>query len=1066
MKRPPWIVSYPELLPFFVGMTAARFFLPARSVAAPPAPSRRFFFATPDRRGVSLTAQRAPGRCGPDRPAYPPRVSTRPLASLSLVHAPRALALAVVLAAACSDVRPQPLGAAPPSSLLRPGEICDASNPTQLRLSFDPPVVVVAPGAVRPVRLTVEPDVCAPAVAAFASDSASIAAAPAPASLDLRHATYDFEVKGGAGGTTALHATMTSHDGAGVPYTVTADLPVDVRDAAPPSCAAGETARGTLAAGATTLAGAGALAASYLSVPPGAFARSDELALPAFPATIACSEDRDLTTALPDAQLRPLGPAVRFEVEAPLSMGTSLRREVEIALPVNPAAFPAGARLRHLTVLYKRTGAGSPEKARPIPVANARIEPDGRGGYVLKLQTPWFGTYQAAVAASAGSVTHKRHLTHRAVIGISMGGGGAAAFGMRHHDQFDVIAPLGGPSDWSWMLWYVEQNAMGGFCPAGQTCPKVAPNRYPGMNETFAHTMDYEHWFYERGAGNGGTFPRSEYVQIFEDLALAMGNPNGSGTDPSTMGYALGPKRNDPSLVMPDGTDCAFTVDPVGDDAAAQQQRDVEARCRAYRCDPKNVYRAPKDYFDDEYNPDGTLPVIGFCDGGQVPDAPSPYVNTWAPGGDKPVGFALAVDRNGNGIRDEGEPVIRSGHEPYLDCGVDQLCDKDEPGYDAEKNPDPSGDDYDYQLQPTGTEGNHRWDAGERFSDVGLDGVPDTATRHVAGDPGEGDGLFTSSLGVANFAANDPHEIMAGRTTKIPGGALTDDALRRFDVLSDGGVRDLFNFESVANHLIGQVHGRRTSAGLPIRSTAFYNGFHFLPGEPSDKPNQFEPANIRWADVADMPSIRYGEVDATREIIERDGDGQHVGIVTQRLQTSVFYVAKRWPGADRRHVEESREDPAASTINELGVDCEVAGTCEKIFTGPRTGRTGPIAVTLPPGYASKASVADDVRYPVLYVLHGYGQDPRDLAAVGGFLAVYQNGADRSYATRLPKMLVVYVDGRCRVGKDGKPECVRGTFFMNSARPEGPQLDDWFEEVMEYVDRNYRTMKPADVDVTD
>lgn len=999
---------------------------------------------------------------------YPPGVKFSHHSKL-----PHAAALFVVACvASCSDTPAAESPVAP--ALLLPGEICDVDNRPELRLTFDPPTVVVAPGEMRSVRLTVEPDVCEPNSAALRSSSGAIAQmlvssggamveAPPDAHFDLRHATYDFLVKGGAAGRTTITASMGSKDANGQPYTTTFELPVDVRDRASPVCSAADVAEGTLAGTSPLLRGQGTLAKSYLSAPAAAFARDDEFALPAFPASVACAP-ANLVDDVTGAPLRVLGPSVSFTARAPLSMSKSLRREVEVALPVNPAAFPTSARMRHLVVLYKGPRA---HQARAIPVANPRIEADG-DDYVLKFQTPWLGTYQAVVAEDAGAGTRKRKLSHRAVIGFSMGGGGAAVFGMRHHDKFDVIAPLGGPSDWTWLLWYIEQSALGGFCPAGKTCPKVAPNRYP-MDEAFAHTMDFDHWFYEKGTGNGGSFPRSEYVQIFEDLALSLGNPNGSSTDPSMLHVALGPKREDltkgdPALGLPAGTDCSFTIEPIGGDPDAAAQRDLEAKCRKFRCDPKNLYRAATDYFDDEYNPDGSLPVIGFCDGNQVPGAASPYVNTWAPGGNKPVNLALAVDLNGNGVRDEGEPIIRSGHEPYEDCGPDQLCNENEPGYHAETNPDPNQDDYDYQINPTGTEGNHRYDEGERFSDFGLDGVPNTAGRHVAGDQGESDGKFTESIGLANFYANDPHGILSGRVKDVPGGALTDDALRRIDILSDGGVRDLFNFASVANHLTGQVFGRRGPGGLPVRTTAFYNGFHFLPGQPQDKPNFFNPSEIRWADVADMPSVRYGDLDAPRSIVERDGDGQHVGTVAQllyRLETAFFYVGQRWPHGDRRQTEESRENPHPASP-----ECEVLGRCEKIFEGPRSRRVGPIGISLPPGYALQQNVEQNVRYPVLYVLHGYGQDPRDLEAVAIFTNNFMNVAQRSYATRLPKFIIVYVDGRCRVRADGKPECIRGTFYMNSARPDGAKLDDWFEEVTEYIDQTYRTMPPIEVDVRD
>jgi hypothetical protein len=994
-----------------------------------------------------------------------PRRPLRPLARPAL--------LALLAAAfSCGDSGGGAAPAEPPA--LAPGEICDSSNSFAIKLTFDPPNVVVAPGQVRPVKLTVEPDMCEPKTATFTASDPSIAAAPGEAKLDLRHATYDFLVTGGAIGTSTITASMNGKDVNDTPYTSTADLAVEVRDPAPPTCAAGDVATATMGPGANVVKGQGALAKAYVSANPNAFVRTDEFALPPFPAEVACHE-ADLTADFTTAHLVKLGPAVTFGAKPPLSMGKALRREIEVAIPVNPAAFPTAARLRHLVVLYQGPRA---KTVRAVPVASPRIEKDG-ADWLLKFQTPWFGTYQPAVEDVAGTRVHRRHLTHRAVIGFSMGGGGAGVFGARHHDEFDVIAPLGGPSDWTWLLWYIEQFALGGFCPAGKTCTPTPPNLY-AMNEPYAHTMDFEHWFYQEGDGNGGHFPRSEYVQIFEDLALAMGNPNGSGPDPALMHVAAGPKKTDPwiagdpSIGLPPGVDCSFTVEPIGDDPDEDRQREIEDKCKAWRCDPKNQWRAETGYFDDEYNPDGSLPVSTFCDGGQ--NGTSPYVNTWAPGGDKPVNLGLYVDVNKNGTRDQGEPIIRSGHEPYDDCGPDGLCDESEPGYDAEANPDPSQDDYDYMLNPTGTEANHRWDPGEPYRDFGLDGVADTASKNVAGDFGEGNGKYDEAPGLANFYANDPHQMIAGRVPNIPGGPLTDDALRRIDVLSDGGVRDLFNFATVASHLSGQLFARKGPNGLPVRSVAFYNGFQNLPGENPADPNNFDPSALRWADIAEMPSVRYGDLDATAKQIA-DGDGQHVGTVLQlldRLETAFFYVGKAWPDADRTRTEASGEAPATRTKDaslqgpdlQAQLECEIAGHCEHIFTGEGTKRTGPIAVSLPPGYALEANVERGVTYPVLYVLHGYGQDPRDLEAVAIFTDNFMNVAQRSYATRLPKFIIVYVDGRCRVRPDGKPECIRGTFYMDSARDDGAKMDAWFDEVVRFVDKRYRTKGPADVDVVE
>ncbi len=843
-----------------------------------------------------------------------------------------------------------------------------------------------------------------------------------------------------------------------------------MRDAAVPACPVSTPIGGLLAA--TTSSIVSPLGTTGLSVPPGAFTRTDELALPSFVGEVSCGDDLVKDAAVASAALAPLGPAITFTAKKPIGMAVSLRREVDVAIPINPAAFPPAARMRHLQVLFKNSLRA--KKPRVVTVANPRIEKVGTE-YVLRFSTPWFGTYQAAIAKDAGARTHKRRLTHRAVLGFSMGGGGAASFGTRHHDKFDVIAPLGGPSDWTWLLWFIENYALGGFCPADKPgCPKTAPNRYP-FQETFAHSMDWNHWWYQDGEGNGGRFPRDEYVQIFQDLALMQGNPNGQNQDPRLSylapGFTAKDVSSNPGAATPE-PDCGFWVEPIKNDPKQEQQKATRDKCKAMRCDPTRLYKAEKNFFDDEYNPDGTLPVIAFCDGNQKGE--SPYKNTFAPGGNEPVGIVLAVDRNKNGLRDEDEPVIRSGHEPYDDVGIDGLANEKEPGYDPETNPDPNQDDYDYQINPNGTEANHRYDQGEPFRDFGLDGVPNTASRHVAGDPGEGDGVFTMADGLKNFYSNDMHSIVHRWVDKVPAGLLDDKALGRVDFLVDGGVRDLFNFASVANHASGAVAGRLGPNGLPLRTSVFYNNFNLMPGQnPKDLVN-FSPDRLRWADIPDMPNLRYGDVDASAKDIQL-GDGMHVGTGLQilyRLQLGFYFVSQRWSDADRRRTEIEPDSSgklaswATSTVNEQGLECEARaqGKCEKIFRGPVSKREGPIAVGLPPGYGLEQN--KHRRYPVLYVLHGYGQDPRDLEALAILTNNFMNKAEQSYATRLAKFIVVYVDGRCRTGVDGKPECIQGTFYLNSNRPEGPQMDTWFEEVMQYIDTNYRTMGPSEVDVAD
>jgi hypothetical protein len=985
-------------------------------------------------------------------------------------------------------------------AVLQPGEYCDSTTTANdLVLRFDPPTLVIAVHGMRPelsswrpVRLVGAPDLCEPLAVTFTLGDASIAQAPASATLDYRNAAYGFTVNGLSTGKTTLTATAQR---AVDTSPATATLAIEVRDTAGTACSPPLPDAGTMTSdsgmqplsGATpVIHGTGPLAVAALSVPPGAFTRTDELGLQAFAADIASTADLAHSAV---TQPIPIGPAVSFKPKDPTWLTRSLRRELDFTIPVSPQCMPSEARLRHVQMLYSGPRAMRP---RVVTVANPRMEELPTGDWVMHFSSPWFGSYQAVAEPDSGTRHYKRHLTHRAVIGISMGGIGSATFGLRHHDQFDVVGPLGGPSDFSWLLWYVENYALAGFCTAANpNCTKYAPNLYP-LNETYVHTMDYEHWWYQDGQGNGGHFGRHDYIQIFEDLALMLGNPNGGNADPAIPFIAPGPKSTDAFVSggMAPGI-CDVTVDPIGPNAwdppdvaqkammTQMQQQQLQTACINARCDPKNTWIAPKPYYNADFNPDGSRQVISFCDGGQ--NGTSPYDDTWAPPDASnwiPVNMGLAVDLNKNGKRDQGEPIIREGHEPWSDTGVDGVADVGEPFYDPVVNPDPNGDDYDFQLNPNGTEGNHRYEQGEPFQDVGLDGVPGTPQQKNGGyDVGEGDGVFTMAPGLQQAYAMDADSLLRGRSA--PASApLGDDAFERIGTWTDGGVRDLFNFAALANHFEGAVASRLRSDGTPIKSTAFYDGFEQLPGQDPTQPNNFYPWNLLWDDVAAAPHIRYGTVDATPSMI-MEGDGQHVGTgneIVDRLVATFYFAAHAWPDAPRAAPQAVDPDPTdqgfnaeTTTQNELGTTCEITGACDKIFTGPKTGRTGPVAVVLPPGYALEALRARDVRYPVLYVLHGYGQDPRDLQGSAAITGQYMKGPLQSTATRLGNMIVVYLDGRCRIDPvSNVPECIRGTFWLNSPRTVNGraigQMDDWFEEVMQYVDQNYRTMGPSDVDV--
>jgi len=154
------------------------------------------------------------------------------------------------------------------------------------------------------------------------------------------------------------------------------------------------------------------------------------------------------------------------------------------------------------------------------------------------------------------------------------------------------------------------------------------------------------------------TVLREEKIAFFNALFMAIGNPL---------------YRNLDSKYYPPGTD----------------REDFE--------DPDNFEVKTINGFIDRLNPDGALPVITFKDESGVI-----------------VSFALALDKNENGLRDPGEPLIIQTREYFNDSNQNGIYDK-----------------------------------GETFDDFGLDGVMGTD------DYGEGNGQFDLSPIAAEYYEND-----------------------------------------------------------------------------------------------------------------------------------------------------------------------------------------------------------------------------------------------------------------------------------------------------------------------
>ena len=988
------------------------------------------------------------------------------------------ITLAAFAAPSCTTDEDPPASTGPQ---LLPGDVCYAPSPDIVRIRVDTPRIFLArctetadACASRKVRFVLDPDVCSKTPLTFTSSDEKIVAAPTTGEFNLYRAAATVDVvAGNVAGSATIEASAPRGDGTNATVALHVEV-IDV-DATNSDITCSGTAAMQALSGGKTLEGKDGLVGASISLPDGASkpnSGSFLWSVSPFNADITCG---DIT---PPVDYVPLGPAIKFG-----PTNKKFQRDVPLSIPINPARMPDQARLRHLSVAYSSPAFLEP---RIVPVADARIEKIG-GAWALSFKAPRLGTYQAVVPKDAGTRSHPRRMSHRGILGVSMGGGGTAMFGMRHHHLFDALAPLGGPVDLTWMLQHVESNIMGGFrpiakgttldqiplsatpcstgadCASDETCIGVLPGTpgrcawLPAAKDPYEHNSAFNHWWYEfPNNGTGGSFNRKAYVQIFRDFAIMFGNPNGDNLTPGAENLPAGVRPDDPSVTGGRPTDeCRISVDPLdGPDKAAQEE--LEKNCPKERC--ANTLTLDN-YFDDEFNPDGTFPVITICDGSPQLESHSPWANTWtAQGNDFPVELGLAVDYNANGVRDELEPIVRAGHEPWSDVGTDGKASANEAGYAVGMNEDPAGDDYDPQYNPTGTENNYRYEQGEPFQDVGLDGVAGTKQQPAGGwqvpgdgyDVGEGDGKFTVARGLQRFWERDAHSIAARMAKDVPGGEFDEAALKRMDVFTDGGTRDLFNFAVDAQHLAGAFVGRK-------RHVTYFSDFNQQPGLDPTNTSGYNPGLVPFDEMPGIVLQRYGRIDPSQADID-SGSGQHVGTaneVIDRIRGGLSFILSRWREPELRTlVLDSSDDPAPEAAQ-----CEVTGTCAIEFT-TKAGRKGPVVISVPPGYAHKAQ--QDRRYPVVYALHGYGQEPDGLSAAASILRTFMNQSADGMETRMPKAILVFVDGRCRVGPSGKAECIRGTFFGQSPLEQGAKMEDFWLELMEYMDKNYRTMPDGEV----
>lgn len=759
------------------------------------------------------------------------------------------------------------------------------------------------------------------------------------------------------------------------------------------SCGTGTS--GALTAGGTVAVTAGAgkdLVGAAISASPAT-------TVPAGEVTIACADD-----IVPEGFVA-LGPAVSFGAE-----GAWSDRPFDLTLPYKAVRLPAGAEPRHVRIAARRAGQ---DVAFFPAVSNRFLVDDDRFASRASFRAGELTTYQVVAAVDAGT-PETQQFSWNAIIGISMGGFAANTIGLRNPDRFDTIANIGGDPGPStvYALGMIRDFLFGGFCTAadqaagrgniGQLCPVMSTRQ-----DQFEITADYEHMITQDGDGVGLTLRRSLYMRAARDLARALSNP------------AL---YNPDSPYAPPGVPMSYFDQPA-----------------ATRCASPLVL---EDFYDREFNPAGTSPVITFCDGADVPGMNAVF----DPAGTHtdPAEVLLAVDLNNNGRRDAGEPVVTNAYEPFTDSGADGLDSWEEPGFDAITNPDPAKDDYHYLRNPLGKERNGEFDAGEPYEDIGLDGVAGTCQHGTAPgagvggcyDWGEGNGTWDLSPNVARWYESDILVRMK---------QLTEAQRRHVSFWFDAGIRDFLNNSVSVNTGVG---GLMATYQAPF---GIYDSFPVLTGQTSESAYDF--TEIDWAEMPKNLYLRYGNPDATEAEINR-GDGRHVGTAVQiinRATTAFAWLDKRWPDGDR-----SETLQGGTIIKDL------------VHTSPTTGRQSPYGLFLPPGYDAPENA--EQRYPVVYFLHGYGQEPQDLVDLSSVFALYMI-SERPIEVRFQKFIIVYVDGRCRPQMNGVPvdptgdRCEGGTFYMDAPLGGPAQMEQNLLDLMDHIDTTYRTKRPSAATIT-
>lgn len=563
------------------------------------------------------------------------------------------------------------------------------------------------------------------------------------------------------------------------------------------------------------------------------------------------------------------------------------------------------------------------------------------------------------LAAVDAAVVEKRKRTYRfrGIGGISMGGA-AFTFHARHPDEVDFVASLGGYVNFHYLQDYMARMIFGGFCDLDTLLanvdklndPDALPcGEYAEVTRPWEFDAGFNHWHYD---DSGADWDRDTYHMVLSGLLTATGSITTYNPD---------------HPILPPGVPLSW----------AEMGNNQE------KCANPIIIGKPHNY-NKEYNPDGEYNVITFCDGEEPIEGGDDNPDFWSLKGaydptfdhNLPVLFAVAVDINGNGLRDYHEPIVLNHKERFEDVGTDGCADDKEDGdggcAGGGEGEDPNLDNYDLLENHKGTQGDALWQEGEAYEDFGLDGVDGT------GDFGEGDGQYSYNPHLRFELDNDPYWWVQN---------ADQDDIDAVDIMLDGGIRDTFHALTSNMGLYNLLKDREENTRIWHGYTEFKESLY--PAMESTLLMMIYYL-VDWSvpNLGKNFLVWYGNEDATEEEIA-DGDGKHVGTdtdIANRAAGMMLGPQFRYPDMDYSKCDKQGKI-YSSTFYSKALENRIT-----------------YAISLPPCYDQPE--AADLTYPVVVYLPGHGITASDAIAAGLIFNLLMQAGE------VPKFILVAIEGQC------------------------------------------------------